>query len=283
MLRRPKNRAEFDLVFDHVSLAKKGPTLALRVPEGSTLAILGAAASGKSKLLSWIAGQATPTRGSIERPANSIAVLEPEWSRRETPMSMVREILGKGSLQRATDVLSALNLWEVRQKPCLGLSPGQQAAAIFIPALLGEARLICCDHRFDQLDWLVLEKVWTEFMVRRQSGLILAFTTYRPDLGDRADFVLVLKNEQLAFSGTPETLKRTVIETTLEVATDNQPGVRAIAEPFQVDIEEITSGLRLSTHEGQALAAKLLLEGYGDVEYVIQRSPTFAEALARVL
>ncbi len=111
----------------------------------------------------------------------------------------------------------------------------------------------------------------------------MVYSTHRHDLGERAEFVLILKGGQVSFSGTPESLRRTGIETELEVATDNRPGARAIAEPFEVDIEETPEGLRMSAREGQALAAKLLLEGYGDVRYVIQRNPTFVEALAKFL
>lgn len=282
MLRSPKTKGS-GLSFDHVSLAKKGPTLALEVPPGSTVAIMGPAASGKTTILEAIAGKSGVARGEITRPESGFVLSSEDWSRRESAMSTAREILGKNSAQKATDAISALGLWEVRQKAYLSLSPSQQAAAIFIPALLKEPKLLCSDHDLDHLDWPTLQSLWQVLSDMRQRGMILAFSTHRPDLGERADFVLVLKNDQLVFSGTPESLKRTVAETTLEVATDNRPGVKAIADPFEVSIEETPEGLRMATKEGQALAAKLLLEGYGDVKFLVQKPPTFAEAFSNLI
>ncbi len=282
MLRSPQSKGQ-GLVFDHVSLLKKGSTLALDVPPGATVAIMGPAASGKTALLDAVSGAGGVARGTITRPDTALAIGSTEWSRRESPMSAARDILGKNAAQKATDVLSALGLWEVRQKPFLSLSPSQQAAAMFVPAILREPKLICSDHDLDHLDWLTLQSLWQVLTDLRQKGLTLAYTTHRPDLGEWADFVLILKGEQVVFSGTPESLRRTVADTILDVATDNRPGVRAIADPFEVAIEETPDGLRMSVREGQALAAKLLLEGYGDVKFVIQHPPTFAEAYTKLL
>lgn len=282
MLRSPKAKGS-GLSFDHVSLAKKGPTLALDVPPGSTVAIMGPAASGKTSLLEAIAGKGGIARGDITRPESGFMLSSEDWSRRESAMSTAREILGKNSAQKATDAISALGLWDVRQKAYLSLSPSQQAAAIFVPALLKEPKLLCSDHDLDHLDWLTLQNLWQVLVGLRQGGMIFAFTTHRPDIAEWADFVLVLKSEQLVFSGTPESLRRTVADTILEVATDNRPGVRAIADPFEVAIHETPSGLRMQAKEGQALAAKLLLEGYGDVKFLVQKPPTFAEAFSKII
>lgn len=283
MLRRPKPNPGPGLVFDHVSLNKRGSTLALEVPPGASVALMGLAGSGKSSLLKAILAERDPTRGTISRPEPALNVEEADWSRRDTPMSIARETLGRGSLQRATDALSTLGLWEVRQEACTSLSPGQQAAAIFLPVILSEPALIVCDHRLDHLDPQVLANLWLVLQEHRRRGAILVYATHRPDLGERADFVLILKSGQVSFSGTPEALRRTSVETELEVGTDNRSAARALADPFEVDIEETEGGLRLSAKEGQALAAKLLLEGYGDVRYIVQRNPSFSEALAKYL
>jgi ABC-type multidrug transport system ATPase subunit len=283
MLRRSKPAPGPGLIFDHVSLNKRGPTLALEVPPGSSVALMGVAGSGKSSLLQAISGERDPVRGAISRPGESMNVEEPDWARRDTPMSIAREILGRGSIQRATDALSTLGLWEVRQEACASLSPGLQTAASFLRVILSDPPVITCDHRLDHLDPQVLASLWPVLQEHRRRGTILVYSTYRPDLGERADFVLVLKAGQISFSGTPEALRRTSVETELEVATNNRPGTRALAEPFEVDIEETDVGLRISAKEGQALAAKLLLEGYGDVRYIVQRNPSFSEALAKFL
>ncbi|HJP82304.1 MAG TPA: ATP-binding cassette domain-containing protein [Fimbriimonadaceae bacterium] len=283
MLRRLAQRADSELVFDHVSLVKSGPTLALRVPTGSTVAIMGAANSGKTKLLRSILGQASVARGKITIPGEGIFVGDSEWSRRETPTSVARRILGKGSLQLFTEAISALGLWDIRQKSCASLGAGHQNAVHFIPALLESSKVICTDHGFDLLDISILESLWSFLRQRLTDERVLVYSTARPDIGERADQVIVLKDQQIAFSGSPEELRRTQVETEFEVVTENQPGVRALVEPFQISVQEIPDGLRIRAEEGQAIAARLLVEGYGDVRYVVQRPPSFRDALSRLI
>jgi hypothetical protein len=55
--------------------------------------------------------------------------------------------------------------------------------------------------------------------------------------------------------------------------------VRQLAEPFVVEVSETPQGLTLRTAEGQALAAKLLTEGYGVVKSIHTRPKTLAETL----
>jgi hypothetical protein len=89
----------------------------------------------------------------------------------------------------------------------------------------------------------------------------------------------VLRAKELRFAGTPDELLRTMASHRLTVSTEHALGVRAIAEPFEVSIQQTPEGLEFRASEGQELAAKLLLEGYGDVRFVIARPATFAEAL----
>jgi hypothetical protein len=56
-------------------------------------------------------------------------------------------------------------------------------------------------------------------------------------------------------------------------------GVRALVAPFEVSVRDTDDGVVMQASEGQQLAAKLLLEGYGDVKLVVLRSPTLEEAL----
>ena len=283
MLRKRRSSPSVGLSFDHVSLSKRGPTLALDVPSGTSVAIMGTAASGKSHLLSCILGESSPEQGSIARPDEVLSIDSPEWTRRDTPSSIVRAKVGKSATQIGNDALTALNLSDFRQKPCYLLTPGQQSAAALLPAFLSKAELICIDRLLDELDPAVLEAVWFQLQQMRAKGSVMVFTTYRPDLGERADFVLVMKNGQVAFSGTPDSLRRTQAEYDLQVRTENRPGVRALVEPFEIEIQDTPEGLRISAKEGQAIAAKLLQDGYGDVQFVILRQPTFAEAIARVI
>lgn len=283
MDRRERQPVGERLTFEHVALAKKGATLALEVPPGSTLAVMGPAASGKSKFLEAISGEKGPERGTISRPSESFVVGEPNWSRRETPSSIARELVGKGSLTRSTEVLTGLHLWDVRQRPCNSLSSSQQIAACLIEPILKAPAMIVIDQFLDFLDSLILENLTTIFQELRRKGSIIVIATNRPDIGERSDLVVVMKADQVVFSGSPESLKRTIVPTQIEVWTEERAGVRAIAEPFDIEVQETPTGLRMSAKEGQVLTAKLLLEGYGDVRYLVQHAPSFTEALLKLI
>lgn len=105
----------------------------------------------------------------------------------------------------------------------------------------------------------------------------------RADFLERADVLIALRGPDPVFAGPLEALWRKVGDQTVEVTTKNAPAVRALVEPFQVQVTETQEGLRLEAAEGQALAARLLRDGYGDVRYVVVRRPGLLDAIRAVV
>jgi ABC-type multidrug transport system ATPase subunit len=186
------------------------------------------------------------------------------------------------SIQNATEALTATRLWDVRHLPVVELSPSQAAAAELLEALLSDAEIALIDGQLDALDPWTLPGVLELLRNQRSNGRTLIVSTHRADLVRELDAVIVLRDSQVRFAGTIEDLLRAGPPHTLEVATDNQAGVRALVAPFRVSIRPLENGVRLEAPEGQELAARLLLEGYGDVKFVVLRPPTIEEALRAI-
>lgn len=265
------------LGLEHLSLRPDGPTLTLSVGVGQTLAILGPAGSGKSRLLRVLTGRDRPAQGTVKLHGQAALVGEENLPRRAKVQSLAKK--SSASVSDTTEVLSATRLWDVRNLSVGELSPSQLAACDLLEPLLGDSPLVGIDGHLDLLDPWALRSVLD--FIRRQTmqGRSFAVTTNRPELVREFDALIVLRDEQVCFAGSVADLLRSGPPHEIEVATENQPGVRALVSPFEVRIQTTEEGLHLEATEGQEIAARLLLQGYGDVKYVVVRRPTIEEAL----
>lgn len=270
---------------DHVGLLADGPTLSMGIGVGQKVAIMGPASSGKSRLLRVLAGQERPSQGSVAL-AGQVQWISPgSLSRRSKPngIAVKEKSVGPGSRRRslsaATEALIATRLWEDRNRPISELGASQVAASELLPALLGDEPIVLLDGQLDVLDPWTLGSVREALERRLEAGACLVFSTQRPDLAEQCDVVLVLRGERVRFAGPVEELLRQGPPHVFTVTTENQSGVRALVDPFALRVDVTPAGLRIEAQEGQELAARLMLEGYGDVKTVVHRPPTLDEAL----
>jgi len=180
---------------------------------------------------------------------------------------------------RVADLLYKMRLGEARYKPIGDLSPGQFAAYELLGPLVSDASLILIDGQLDHLDPWALSDAMEIIRGLQGKGVSFVAATNRPDLIAQFDAVIVLKDKQVRFAGSIEELKRLGPPHTIQVTTAHQEGVRALVSPFQVNVTQTPDGIRYETAEGQQLAARMLLEGYGDVQFVISRPSTLEEVL----
>lgn len=263
------------LGLEHLALRPEGPTLTLSVRSGQAIAILGPGGAGKTRLLRTIAGEDRPGQGRVHLRGEIAVAWEGGIGRRAKVQSLVRS----HPVQAGTDVLMATGLFDVRSIPYGDLTPTRAAACELVEPLLAEADLVLLDGQLDRLDPWTLATVEERMRAQRVAGRAFLFTTNRPDLAARADGVVVLRDGQVRFAGTLEELMRSGAPHTLQVETEDQAGVRALVEPFEVSVRREGDLIRMEAREGQALAARLLLEGYGDVKFVVVRPPTIEETI----
>jgi len=263
-------------VLRQVSLVPGGGSLSSSILAGQIVAVVGPGASGKSQLLRVIAGREKPADGSVERRTDIHYTAPNSLPRRGRVSGLLRSSRGANSASLRTELLICTRLWEAQNRGLHELTPTQAAAAELLAPLSDDSPLVLIDGQFDAID------PWTLHSVRDRlvsAGRTLVYATHRPDLIQQADFVIVLKDRQVVFAGSVARLLSTHGRHELRISTERDATVQALVEPFEVTIRKEGRELVLSAPEGQELAAKLLVEGYGDIRTVIHRPPTIEEAL----
>lgn len=270
------------IALQNAALSAEGPTLSLDLNSGESLAIVGRAASGKSRLIDVLAGSQGLLRGSCVVTGSLLRLDSVPGGRRQKPSSLAGG-KGHGAAARATAALTATHLWEVRHRSLADLTGGQQRAAALLPALVSDARIVLIDGLLDGLDAWTQATTLDLLQGRLAEGQIIVVATSSASVAARMDELIVLNSGQVRFAGGQEDLLRSVGVSRIDVHTESRSAVQAIARPFEVTVTEEPFGIRFEAAEGQLLAAKLLQEGYGDVKFVILQNPTLELALRSII
>jgi len=267
------------LGLEHVALRTDGPTLTMSVALGQSMAIVGPAGAGKTLLVRTLAGQERPAQGTVHLRGRAAVAGADAFPRRSKVQLLAK---GAGS-QAATEVFLATRLWDLRQTPVGELSPAQYAACELVEALVSDAEVVFIDGQLDLVDLWTLKSVMAFMRNQMSAGRTFVVATHRPDLVRQLDALIFVSDRQIRFAGTVEDLLRSGPPHTIDVMTEDAPAVRALVAPFQVRVQPIENGLRMEAPEGQEIAARLLLDGYGDVKYIVTRPPSIEEALQALL
>jgi len=267
---------------EHVALTAQGRTLKLRIDAGQRVVILGPTRAGKSDLLSIALGKDRPARGKVELQGETYQAIPDGLPRRLRPIQVTRTRGTSRPTEIATRWFVGLGLWESRQKLASELTNGERAALEILAALASEAQIIGLDTQLDRLDPWTRATTIGLLDARQREGTAIIIVTNDPAIIHTADSIVLLRNREIAFAGGAADLVRLGPRHSLTVTTENQPGVRNVVAPFEVALESVPEGIRMSTPAGQAVAAQLLQQGYGDVKLVLDLPPTIEDALLRI-
>jgi ABC-type multidrug transport system ATPase subunit len=270
------------LRLEDFALRSDGSTLTMSVSSGSIIGLYGNAGGGKSEFLNVIADEIKPARGSVHLRCQA-AKAEALRIRRLKPIQLARTGKSAAATSLATEALLATHLWEVRSKPVSTLSVSQQAASELLTMLTSEAQLMLIDMQLDALDPWTLKSVLAHIRKLRSHGVSAIIATNRLDLLKHLDHIVVFENRAVRFAGNGEDLLRLRGSHQFTVTANDQPGALALVSPFAISVEERQNELRFHATEGQEIAARLLLEGYGNVTLVVNRPPSLEEALLSLL
>ncbi|HWA83245.1 MAG TPA: ATP-binding cassette domain-containing protein [Fimbriimonadaceae bacterium] len=268
------------LVLRDVALLHSGQTISLRVESGQTLCIVGPSGSGKTRLLRFFSGQEPPDRGEIQRPQQ---VAEPEPCNRKLRPQDLSHRRGENRAVLATEVLSQLGLWDVRQKPIGELSSGLVAACEVVEPLMSQAELLVFDESLDRLDPWARAGALRLIRDRCNDGAICIAATNLAHMASQFDHLIVLKDSQPAYSGSVSELASTRGQRSLTIESEYNTGVRALVQPLLVGVSRTDKGYKLQPGPGQELTAKLLREGYGDVKFAVADQKSIEEIVLDLL
>lgn len=113
-------------------------------------------------------------------------------------------------------------------------------------------------------------------------GASVVLATNRLAVIGEADWLVLLNKSQIKYAGKVSGLNADSLES-ITVATGNPVTARTMSAPLELTVEARPGELTLSAPDGQQVAAKLLLEGYGDVKSVVVRKRPLEDVLAAYL
>ena len=196
----------------------------LRVPAGTTVAIIGPNGSGKSTLLSTISGLVRPSRGRVtitgpdgHRGRNAVAhVLQTTIANQAVPLTVLETVrMGaygrRGMIGRLTaedrtaveDAIQRMRIDDLRHRQLHELSGGQRQRTYVAQGLAQRAGVLLLDEPITGLD-LVTQEVITEVIDEERSrGRIVVLTTHDVGTARLADVAVLLATEVVA-AGAPE-------------------------------------------------------------------------------
>jgi putative ABC transport system ATP-binding protein len=197
--------------------------VSLSIAEGDSVAILGPSGSGKSTLMHLLGGLERPTSGSISVDGDELAMLDPgELARYRnekvgfvfqsfhlqghlTALENVELPLKLGDVPRrerrrlAEERLAEVGLLDRRDHRPAELSGGQRQRVSVARALARSPRFLLADEPTGNLDSKTGAEILELFLrLNREKRLTLVVVTHNPELADRLDHRIVLRDGRLA-------------------------------------------------------------------------------------
>ena len=109
--------------------------------------------------------------------------------------------------QRSHELLTLLDLWEVRRRPLRSYSKGMQQRANFAIALINDPELLILDEPMSGLDPMGRKKIIDLIGQLKTAGKTILFCSHILEDVDRlVDSVLLLHKGKKLFHGTPDEL-----------------------------------------------------------------------------
>lgn len=264
------------LVLRDVALLQNGPTITLRLESGQSLCVVGTSGSGKSRLLRFISGQEAPDRGEVQRP-QQVATPEP-CNRKARPQDLSHR-RGENRAVLATEVLSQLGLWEVRQRTIAELPTGLLAACELVETFMGQSELLVFDESLDRLDPWARGGALRLIRDRCNDGATCVASTNILELASQFDHLIVLKDLQPVYVGSVSELCSSRGQRSMTIESEYNTGARALVQSLLVGVTRTEHGYKLQPGPGQEQAARLLREGYGDVKFTVVDQKSIAEII----
>lgn len=193
----------------------------LKIPAGTMLGLVGANGSGKSTLLSVIAGLIEPTGGifriggcegpCVQSDVRSVCRLVMQDADLQIIGATVEEdlLIGRNRTQemveKARDMAARFSLLHVWDKPVQTLSWGMKRKLCLAAAMLDEPQVLLLDEPFSGLDYPGILEMRAIIARNKENGLTQVVSSHDLEAFiDQVDSLAVLKNGELAVTGTPE-------------------------------------------------------------------------------
>jgi ABC-2 type transport system ATP-binding protein len=180
----------------------KEPVQALRglnlsINKGELFTLLGLNGAGKTTFLRIVSTQLSATRGTVnvlghdvsaeaDEVKKHIAVVPQDVATYSnfTPweycyyFSLLRGMPKSKTIEVSEKALKAVELWDLRNRTCAGLSGGQRKRAIIATVLASDADVLLLDEPTSGLDAVARRKVWAALRELVEQGRTILLTTH---------------------------------------------------------------------------------------------------------
>jgi len=209
--------------------------ISMDVKRGEIVGLLGPSGSGKTTLVKGMVGMLKPTSGKIivldkEMPTLSIVDQIGYMAQSDAlyeDLNAYDNLFFFGSLyglkgnvakKRAEEVLSLVLLTEHAKRPIHTYSGGMKRRLSLAIALLHEPKLLILDEPTVGIDPVLRKQFWNEFYRVREKGTTIIITTHVMDEAEHCDRLALIRGGNIIAMGTPEELKKSSGESTIEGA-----------------------------------------------------------------
>lgn len=233
--------------------ALKGVSLSIK--KGELYTLLGPNGAGKTTFLRIISTQLLPTKGSAyvlgydvlsnpDEVRKHIAVVPQDVATygNYTPweysyyFSRLRGMAKTESKEKAENALKAVELWNLRNRPCAALSGGEKKRAIIASALASNADILMLDEPTSGLDAVARRKVWVVLRELIKEGKTILLTTHIMEEAEiLSDRMAIINKGGVIAEGTLEKIKgfakekfRVVVEGDLKTLTHTKNNNRIV-------------------------------------------------------
>ncbi|MER6176297.1 ATP-binding cassette domain-containing protein [Streptosporangium sp. NPDC001681] len=259
----------------------------LSVAEGEIFAVLGPNGAGKTTTVRMLTTLVAPTSGSARVAGHDVTA---EAARVREKIGYVGQAggvnenaLGRGELilaariggmsradagARSEELLTALDLTEVADRPVRTLSGGQKRRVALAVGLVNRPRLLFLDEPTTGLDPQNRARLWEEVRALRERGTSVLLTTHYLEEADAlCDRLAIIDHGRVVAEGTPADLKKEIAGDVVTLRLDRAFEARRLltSEPYIKEVHEEESVLRAYLDDGEHNLPHLLrtLEGGG--------------------
>ena len=210
----------------------KEPVQALRglnlsIKKGELFTLLGLNGAGKTTFLRIVSTQLSATRGTVnvlghdvsaeaDEVKKHIAVVPQDVATYSnfTPweycyyFSLLRGMSKSKTIEVSEKALKAVELWDLRNRTCAGLSGGQRKRAIIATVLASDADVLLLDEPTSGLDAVARRKVWAALRELVEQGRTILWTTHIMEEAEMlSDRLAIINNGNIIAQGSLDEVK----------------------------------------------------------------------------
>lgn len=123
--------------------------------------------------------------------------------------SLLRGIPRREVTEKAEKALRAVELWDLRNRPCATLSGGERRRAIIASVLASDADVLMLDEPTSGLDAVARRNVWAVLRDMVEQGKTIVLTTHIMEEAEMvSDKLVIIHKGVVVAEGTPDQIKR---------------------------------------------------------------------------